>query len=158
LSAFEERIGEYAALHRRLEGPLPPLKSLAPRSILLNRRFLSSAIRAARPDAHQGNIFTPQVERMFRGLVAEALEGKNVEALLRDLFDEHPAMHEFHPGVYDRYPDWASHEMPMFLLHRLPALPEDVEYRLIGHDLVLWDAHADSMLDVLPDAIPRPSS
>ena len=39
-----------------------------------------------------------------------------------------------------------------------PPLPADLEYRLVDYYLVLWDAHADLILDVLPDAIPRPSS
>jgi hypothetical protein len=48
--------------------------------------------------------------------------------------------------------------MPIVLLQSLPPLPEDLEYRLLDHDLVLWDIHADLMLDVLPDAIRRLSS
>jgi hypothetical protein len=54
--------------------------------------------------------------------------------------------------------DWATHETPMLLLHRLPTLPVDLEYRIVDHNLMLWDAHADSILDVLPEAILRPSS
>jgi hypothetical protein len=48
--------------------------------------------------------------------------------------------------------------MVRILLQWLPPLPEDLEYRLIDHDLVLWDSHADLILDVLPDAVGRPSS
>ena len=45
--------------------------------------------------------------------------------------------------------------MPVILLHQLPPLPEDVEYRWLDRDLVLWDIHADLIIDFLPDAIPR---
>ena len=78
--------------------------------------------------------------------------------MLNDLYDDHVAPPGFYPRVYDPYPEWATHEMPIVLLHSLPALPEGVEYRLLDHDLVLWDIDADLILDVLPDAIPRPSS
>jgi hypothetical protein len=33
-----------------------------------------------------------------------------------------------------------------------PELPEDVEYRIVNHDLVLWDIHADLVVDFLPNA------
>ena len=158
LRVFEERIGAYGALHRRLEGPLPsPKASQSLRSLLISRAFLGSAIKTARPNARQGDIFTPAVEQLFRRIIKEAFEGRDREAFLGDLNDEHVTLHDFHPRVHDPYPDWATHEMPMILLHRLPSLPEDIEYRLLGHDLVLWDIHADLIVDVLPDAIARPS-
>jgi len=56
--------------------------------------------------------------------------------------------------VHDTYPEWATHEVPMVVLERLPLLPDELEYRLIGRTLVLWDIDADLILDVLPDAIP----
>jgi hypothetical protein len=40
------------------------------------------------------------------------------------------------------------------VLERLSLLPDELEYRLIGRTLVLWDIDADLILDVLPDAIP----
>ena len=159
LRAFDERIGEYAAIHRRLEGPLPPLRpSRSLRSVILNRKYLASAIKTARPHAREGDIFTPAVAPLFRGVINQTLQGRDAEAILRDLFEEHPPMQAFHPRVYDPYPDWATHEMPVILLQRLPPLPEDIEYRLIDHDLVLWDIHADLIVDVLRDAISRPTT
>ena len=158
LCVFEERIGEYAALHRTLAAPRPLQPRLSAHSLSLRRAYLADAIRKARPVARQGEIFTPEVARLFRGLIAQALTGRDPEAMLLDLFEDQSAPPVFHLGVYDSYPDWATHEMPMILLQWLPRLPADIEYRLVDHDLVLWDAHADLILDVLPDAIPRPSS
>ena len=158
LRVFEARIGAYGALHRRLEGPMPsPNPSQSLRSLMISRAFLRSAIKTARPNARQGDIFTPAVEQLFRRLIKEALEGRDRGDFVRDFNDEHLTVHDFHPRVYDPYPDWATHEMPAILLQRLPSLPEDVEYRLLDHDLVLWDIHADLIVDVLPDAIARPS-
>jgi len=36
----------------------------------------------------------------------------------------------------------------------LPPVPDDVEYRFVGRDLILRDAHANVVIDVLPDAVP----
>jgi hypothetical protein len=38
------------------------------------------------------------------------------------------------------------------LLHHLPALPSEMEYRIINGSLVLLDVHADIVIDILPDA------
>jgi hypothetical protein len=159
LRDFDLRIGAYAALHQRLEAGLPPLQSLkSPRSILLARTYLAAAIKSARPHARQGDMFTPAVAPVVRMIIAKALAGRDPEAMLRDLFEEHPKKPGFHPRVYEPYPDWATHEMPAILLRHLPSLPEDVEYRLVNHDLVLWDIHADLIVDVLRDAIPGSDS
>lgn len=45
--------------------------------------------------------------------------------------------------------------MPPKLLLALPLLPEELEYLFVNRDLVLWDWHADLIIDVLPNAIPR---
>jgi len=156
LRTFNKRIGEYAALHRRLEGPLPPLKpSTSPSATILKRMRLAAAIKTARPQARRGDIFTAAVGRLFRDLVAAALEGHDIDAFLDDLSDEHERAAGYHPKVYDHYPEWASHYMPVVLLWALPTLPEDIEYRLIGRDLILWDIHADLIVDVLLDAVAK---
>ena len=155
LKGFNERIGAYAAVHHRLEESLPPLSpSTSPRAALLNRTFLASAIKAARPRAKQGDIITNPVSLLFRRQLASALAGRDADAFLRELSDEHPTLEGFHVKVYDHYPDWASHEVPTVFLQVLPGLPEDIEYRVIGRDLILWDIHADLVVDVLIDAIP----
>lgn len=50
--AFAERVERYAMLRARLEEPLPAFDARRdPWSLLLTRRYLASAIRAARPRA-----------------------------------------------------------------------------------------------------------
>ncbi len=44
--------------------------------------------------------------------------------------------------------------MPPTLLLSLPKLPKELDYRLIGHSLVLRDAEANLIVDILPNAIP----
>jgi hypothetical protein len=153
LRAFQERVEAYAALHRRLAEPLP---SLAPtddtHAILLARKYLASAICAARPTARQGDIFTPPVAMLFRGLIAEALEARNIEALLADLNREHTVVLGIHPVINEPYPAGVTHEVPVVLLQWLPDLPPELQYRVVDHDLVVWDSYANLVIDYLPEA------
>ena len=74
LRTFVGRVEAYARLHQRLEAPLPPIETTAdPLSRLMNRRYLASAIRAARRHAKPGDIFTPDVADVLRTRLAEGL-------------------------------------------------------------------------------------
>ena len=156
LRVFEERIGAYMALRRRVEEPLPPLRPTTDMgSFEVRRSTLASAIKAARPDARRGDILTPVVTAHLRRAMAEALHGVDVEALLLDLYAEDDVPGGYRPQVHHSFPEWATRAVPAILLLRLPPLPAGIEYRLIGHDLVLLDVGADLIIDVLPGAIPR---
>lgn len=155
LQVLEERLGAYAALRHSLEKPLPPLEPMTDMEAFYARKtLLAAAIRAALPGARQGNIFTSAVGEHLRGVVLGALEGVDVAALLLDLYAEDDVPCQFRARVHDDYPDWASHTMPAILLLQLPPLPEDIEYRLLGHDLILLDLRAGLIIDILPRAIP----
>jgi hypothetical protein len=159
LAAFEQRVEEYAGLHRRLEAGLPPLETATdPERFITHRKKLVAAIKAARPSGRQGDFFDRSVAPVFRSVIAEALYGLDVEGLLLDLFEEHPRTWGYRVSVYDTYPGWATREMPGLLLQRLPALPEELEYRIIDHDLAILDADAGLVLDVLAFAIPQAGS
>src|SRR6185295_15106296 len=59
---FLKRVDDYVALHRRLELALPPLKEADdPGHIEKRCKALAAAIRKARPDAKQGDIFVESV-------------------------------------------------------------------------------------------------
>ena len=57
--------------------------------------------------------------------------------------------------VNGKWPGPAMTVMPVTVLCQLPPLPEELEYRFVNRALVLWDAHADVIVDVMPDALPR---
>jgi hypothetical protein len=42
--------------------------------------------------------------------------------------------------------------VPPQLLQVLPPLPPELQYRIIGRSLVLWDHHANLVVDYLPGA------
>ena len=44
--------------------------------------------------------------------------------------------------------------MPPSLLMALPQLPRELDYRIVGRDLVLHDVNADLVVDIIPNALP----
>lgn len=143
---FTERVERYARLRSRLEEPLPPFDARRdPWSLLLARRYLGSAIRTARAHAGPGEIFGPPVDGFFREAIGAAIDELDVEGLAGgedpvDLIVNEPV------------PEWALEEVPRVLAGRLPALPAALGYRLAGGALLLWDEHAEILIDVLPEA------
>jgi hypothetical protein len=156
---FDARVAAYAELHQRLDAVLPPWEPSADMHLIdVRRAHLASAIRRERPDARQGDIFEPAVAIAVRGTIADALRDVDVDLLLRDLYDDCEIPVVYRLPVHAGYPSWATHEVPFVLVTALPALPSGIYYRLIDHDLLLWDADANLIVDVLPDALPRAGS
>jgi hypothetical protein len=150
MAAFEQQLAAYVELRSRLEEPLPSFTpSRGIWSTLLAKQYLASAIRAARRGG-RGAIFSPDVALAFRQRVVGALTP--AERLLlaggEDGADVAPP-----PIVNEPLPpEWMA-TAPAAVVHRLPELPAAIEYRFVGYDLVLWDAHADIVIDVLSDAL-----
>ena len=156
LGHFGERVAAYATLRQDLDLSLPPAYAW-PRGVrgtLQARATLAAAIKTARPNARQGEFFSPGVADIFRRTIADALSGVDSDAFFESLYEGDAVPAGLLPRVHDTYPEWATHEVPLVVLERLPLLPDELEYRLIGQTLVLWDIDADLILDVLPDAIP----
>jgi hypothetical protein len=159
LQLFNERVAAYAELHHRVDAVFPPWKpSDDVESIFRRREYLAAAITAERPNASQGDVFESSAAAALRGVIAAALNGVDVELLLAALYEECELPANYRPRVNTGYPKWATHEMPFVLLAALPPLPDGILYRLIDHDLLLWDVDADVIIDVLPEALPRAGS
>ena len=157
LRVFHQKVNLYAALHRRLEGPLPPRASARDTfSALVARRYLGSAIRSARVSARPGDIIDPGAARAFRAIIAKAFTDPG-GAALADEFRRRAASPVPDPVVNEPYPMEVAELVPEAILQHLPVLAEDVEYRAVNADLILWDVHAEIVVDVLPGAF-LPSS
>ncbi|MBI2189429.1 MAG: hypothetical protein HYU37_20220 [Acidobacteria bacterium] len=144
---FAERVERYARLRARLEEPLPPFDARRDAwSLLLTRRYLASAIRSARAHATPGNLFAPPVDGLFREAIGQAIYEVDIEGLVAGWEDPVDLV------INEPVPDWALHAVPDALLARLPPLPEAISYRLAGGALVVWDEHAEIVIDALPDA------
>jgi hypothetical protein len=155
LADFQDRVQGYVTLHRRLEGPLPPLAlSSDPREIFAAIDALKQELRAARFKAKQGDIFTRDIARLFRNTIHETLCDSDLVELLA-VFAEENDKPTAPPRVNASYPVGSA--LPMMsprLLLALPLLPEELQYRFMHRSLILWDVHAELIVDFIPDAIP----
>ena len=153
--AFVQRVEEYVALHRRLEDPLPrEVVTADPSALFVSRHALALAIRAARADARQGDIFSPAIAQYFRMAIASALHEGEIHDMLAIVEEENSV--DIPARVNAEYPAGASIPlMPTCLLAALPQLPPELEYRFLGRDLILWDVHAGLIVDFVPGAIPE---
>lgn len=151
LQTFTERTERYVRLRARFEEPLPSFDPRRdPWSLMLTRRYLASAIRTARSHARQGDIFTPPVVAMFRDVIAQAIYEVDIEGLVDGDLEDDELVVDL--TVNEPIPAWAMEAVPDLLLYRLPSLPAAIEYRIVSGALILWDAHAEILIDALPGA------
>jgi hypothetical protein len=151
LTSFAERVTAYVELHRQLEGPVPTV-TVSSDAAEIRRAIdaLGSKIRRARAGARRGDIFSPEIARLVRARITKGCGGdfNAVHAFAHDEVAPMPAAR-----VNGKWPGEGMTAMPNRVLCELPALPEELEYRFVNRDLVLWDMHADVIVDVLPDAL-----
>jgi len=151
MRVFYERVESYAALHRRLAPPPPVAGSTDPISRLLTSQYLASAIRGARRFADQGEIFTPDVARIFRARLADSIGERDGQMFLFELNEGELPLH-VHPTVNEPYTMTRLYRVPADVRLGLPGLPRELDYRIAGRDLLLWDIYAGIVVDFVPDA------
>jgi hypothetical protein len=152
IKEFVRRVTDYAALHKKLEGTLPALpKQTDPKIIDQHERALATLIQDARKGAKQGDIFQGQMQALVRRLLAPIFagaEGAHVRAEIMD--NEYKGDVTLTPSA--RYPDVIPvSTVPPQVLQNLPKLPEDMEYRFVRQNLILFDPHAH----IIPDWVPQ---
>lgn len=155
LRQFHQAIDAYTALHRRLEQDLAPLKpGSTSRQVFEAADELAAALQAARLTAREGDIFTAGATEIFRTRIAIALRalGHSIEDVEADSEAESPADAPL-PAVNGRFPWMRGSAMWPCVLNALPALPEELQYRIVGRDLVLLDVHANLVVDILREAL-----
>ena len=154
LADFKQRLNKYIELQRDLADDSPPLKETSdPAKIDAAQEVLGAKLRAARKDAKPGDIFTPQARALFRRLMYPELKGEDGPETKASIggHDKPPAVPL---KVNAEYPESAPlPTVPPNILARLPQLPEDVEYRIVGKDLILRDVDANIIVDFIPNAI-----
>jgi hypothetical protein len=152
IRVFHERVESYASLHRRLAPP-PVVSSTDPLSKLLTRQYLASAVRVARVYAQQGDIFTPEIATLFRWTLADSIGERDGEGFVTALNGGEPIPRGMHPTVNEPYVLIPLHRVPATVRLGLPPIPAELDYRIAGHDLVLWDIYAGIVVDFVPDAL-----
>jgi hypothetical protein len=119
---------------------------------------LVEAIRALRPNAKRGDLFTPEIAKMFTTTIQTVLRGANAVDVRETILGEGNPANPESPAVVRLtvnavYPAGAPlSTMPPSLLLVLPSLPKGVEYRFVGRNLILLDTHANLIVDIAPNA------
>jgi hypothetical protein len=154
LKDFEKRTTDYLNVQKNLAKGLSPMKQTTePEKIIDRQHDLAQKLREARHDAKQGDIFTPDIAKEFRSLISLAMAGKNDTDVKKSLARAEPVRLTLH--VNESYPAHVPlQSTPPTLLMNLPRLPTELEYRIVGHALVLRDSVANMVVDLIPDAIP----
>ena len=154
-SDFAQRLESYTTLRERLTdsiGDLDPTKSqdeIAARAVALG-----NAIIAARPQAKQGDIFSPEVAAFLATLIRQEYNRRS-EPVLETREDQQEELPNFKPEVNQIYPTtYPLATFPPALLPVLPPLPEEIEYRIVQDYLILRDVEANVILDFMPRAVP----
>jgi len=150
---FQEDVAEYADLHAEQLAKLGALEPLAV------QEALARAIEAKRAKAEPGDIFRPEVQPLFRRLIAEQLQGPDALDARKAVVDGNPGLEKESVPIVVRvnavYPlDAPRSTVPPSLLLTLPPLPSCLHYRFVGRDLILLDCVAQLIVDVLPAAAP----
>ena len=156
---FTSRVNDYVALRNRLADSVGPLsENMTQEQIAARATALSQAILLARPDARQGDIFTPRAASVFGALIEQEYSRRppRVREVREDAQDELP---DFVPKVNQLYPTtYPLATFPPELLPLLPRLPEEVEYRVVNHYLLLRDVESNLIVDFMPRAVPVPKA
>jgi hypothetical protein len=155
LKEFKEEVAEYVELRRRLDKKLAPLPPKAPpERVHAYQAGLEKLLAAKRARSEEGDLFVSEVRPLLRRVCREVLAGPGGRELRAEIYDEAPKR-TFRIRINTPYPsELPLSTVPYPLLSVLPPLPTELEYRIVGPDLVLLDIDAQMVVDVLRNAVP----
>jgi hypothetical protein len=155
LGDFTNRVAEYVKLRKKVKDALPGQKPTSSQSaIARHEQDLAKGIREAREHASPGDIFTPEISVVFKRLILGAMKGSKGAAVQQSLQRAEPV--QLVLRVNREYPAGLPlQSTPPTLLANLPSLPKEVDYRLVGPNLILRDVEANLIIDFITRALPQ---
>lgn len=153
-AGFLDRIGAYVQMRQKLETSTPALpKQATPEQIDQHQRTLAAAVLAARTTAVAGEIFGADMSALIKRRFRTLFTGAKGARLRHDILDEYPGPTPV--SVNGLYPDRVPlTNMPGPVLNQLPSLPDEIEFRFVGDQLILLDPHAHLVIDFIRNALP----
>jgi hypothetical protein len=150
LQGFMVRTQAYAEQRRQIAARLPQLSANANADeIKAHEQALIDALTAARTSARQGDVIDREAATALRHILRET-----PQTVLRELHTSSDGETPVALRVNAVYPDSAPVKtMPASLLHRLPPLPQELQFRVIGSALALLDWESRLIVDFVPDAL-----
>ena len=96
-----------------------------------------------------------EVTRQFRRIIRGEFQGPEAQLARRTIRPDDPSKVIVRLHVNDVYPENIPlTTTPPTLLSKLPQLPQELAYRIVGRDLTLKDTKAGLIVDLIPNAIP----
>jgi hypothetical protein len=149
---FRQRAQQYLDWRENTVGKSPPPAN-SPAKIVAARHELANKVRVSRASAKQGELFTPEIADYFRHQIAATMNGRYGKQIRSSLRHSEPT--EMNLQINQSYPENVPlQSTPPTLLLNLPELPKELEYRILGRELVLRDSDANIIVDYIPNALP----
>jgi hypothetical protein len=149
---FEARVSSYVQLEKNQSSPHKATDS--PAKLADQHEHAAAKMRAARPSAKPGDIFAPDIAAYIRRQLASTLNGPDGAKIKASLRHAEPVK-KITLHVNERYPQHIPlQSTPPTLLLNLPQLPKQLQYRIVGNDLVLYDSNSDLVVDFIENAVP----
>ena len=149
---FQNRIKEYLKIHNDAERKVPNLKNTDdPAQISGREMALAKTIQTLRPGAKIGDIFAPEYQPYFIKIVQDDFATRSAAARKAIIVELPKNMKVDINTVYPTTIPLAT--FPPALLGKLPDLPPELEYRLVGRSLILRDVKANLIVDILRDVV-----
>ena len=150
---FQNRIKAYLKTHNDAEAKVPNLKSTDdPKELHSREDALGKTIASLRAGAQPGDIFAKEYQPYFIKIIQDDFRQ-------RPAVDRKALVHELPKTVKIdinmSYPTSLPLEtFPAVLLRKLPDLPPELEYRIVGRNLILRDVKANLIVDILRNVVP----
>ena len=152
LKDFQDRVQKYLEIHK--EKGVTGKSTDSPSQLHERKQEAAQKIQESRPEARQGEIFTPQIGVYFKRQIATTLQGPDGAKVRASLRHAEP-LGKVRLRVNERYPKGLPlQSTPPTLLLNLPRLPGKLQYRIVGPTLVLYDPASNLVVDLLPGAVP----
>jgi hypothetical protein len=150
---FQNRIKAYLKLHNDAEAKVPNLKSTDdPKEVNSREVALGKMIASMRVGAQPGDIFAKEYQPYFIKIVQDDFQTRSA-ADRKALVVELPK--NVKVDINTVYPTTLPLEtFPPVLLRKLPDLPPELEYRIVGRNLILRDVKANLIVDILRNVVP----
>jgi hypothetical protein len=153
IADFMKRVQQYHDLRDKVdEGAARQTQTNDPEKLVAEKKVLADRVIAARAGARPGDIFTPDVQPVFKRLLKPVLKGTDGAENKKTITEESPAIAVKVNAPYPEKQPLST--VPPDVLKQLPQLPKDLEYRFVQKHLILFDSRANLVVDVLPNAIP----
>lgn len=153
IADFQARVQAYHDLRDKVdEGAARQTQTKEPEKLTAQRDALRAKVQQARAGAKPGDIFTPEIQPLFKRLLTPKLKGTDGHENKNTVKEEKPLVWLKPNAAYPE--DQPLSTVPPDLIMQLPKLPKDLEYRFVQKHLILYDSRASLVVDYIYNAIP----